>query len=275
MAEMGYGAVDKQGTVEIALPDTDGLHISGQLYGALDPDQPIVVMMHGRPGDPLEPLQINGANYLYNQLGLASLRLAMYNNYVDEPGTRRLVDCTLETHVDDFETVVGYLRGVVGVSQIFAVGHSYGGLTILKSTERLAGAALWDPSHGSFWRDHRVAELNGYWVGDLWIPYDAEEWIPYDAEDLPLGRAMVEADYALGDTSTLAGKPYPLFIASAIGRDASLSKYNRRYAAAATAAGTSVKLVTIDAGHQFDETEEKRWELYKKTGKWLQEQIDA
>jgi hypothetical protein len=46
-----------------------------------------------------------------SEKGISSLRLFMYNF---SPNTRNLLDCTLETHVEDFDAVIAELpnRGV-------------------------------------------------------------------------------------------------------------------------------------------------------------------
>ena len=148
---MRYSAI-KEKTVFFDLPHAKGLRIKGILRGEFA--GPLAVMMHGRPGSGNELLQYLGARYLHGR-GISTLRLFMYGS---EPRTRNVADCTLQTHVDDFEAVIRKLREQ-NAAQIFAIGHSYGGLTILKSTAKLDGAVLWDPSHGLWWAEDRDALL--------------------------------------------------------------------------------------------------------------------
>ena len=130
----------------INLPD--GKKIHGILRGSLTDNSPVLVMMHGRPGSGNELLQYLGAHYLYEK-GITTLRLSMYDFGSDY---RNLLDCILDTHIADFDTVVRYLRES-NVEKVFAAGHSYGGLTILGSKAKLDGAILWDPTHGLAWHD--------------------------------------------------------------------------------------------------------------------------
>jgi len=255
---------------EIDLPNTGGLQISGLMYGELAADCPVVVMMHGRGDSPADPLQREGAEYLSRRLGVAVLCLAMYGDAADTPNTRRLLDCTLATHVADFGVVVEHLRTVVKASKIFGVGHSYGGATILGSDKALDGAVLWDPSHGQLWQDrcaYTEADTEGHWEGDLWM------W--NDEDGLPLSRAMVETDMTLGDTSALAAtQAYPLLIVSATGSNAVLKRYNRRYWQAAVVAGRDTTLVGLrGASHNFDDSKAIQANLYERTAAWLERQL--
>src|SRR5262245_48601395 len=134
MNKFCYQAVREE-TLIIDLPKTKGLKIKGILRGSLK--GPLVVMMHGRPGSGNELLQYLGARYLYEK-GFSSLRLFM-NDF--EPNTRNLLDCTLDTHVGDFDVVIKYLR-TQKVPKVFALGHSYGGITVLTAQEKLDAIVL-------------------------------------------------------------------------------------------------------------------------------------
>src|SRR5579863_4069329 len=103
MSEFSFQVVSEE-TMFIGLRDSGNLKIKGLLRGSLQ--GPLVVMMHGRCGKANSLIQYLGAHYLY-EWGLSSLRLAMYDT---APDTRNLVDCTLQTHADDFDTVIEYLR---------------------------------------------------------------------------------------------------------------------------------------------------------------------
>jgi len=245
------------------------LCISGQLYGELATDCPVVVMMHGRGDSPADPLQRDGAQYLHRKLGVAVLCLAMYGDAANTPNTRRLLDCTLATHVADFGVVVEYMRTVIKASKIAAVVHSYGGPTVLRSDKELDAVVLWDPSHGQYWRDRRAyteADTEGHWEGDVWV---------WNEPGLPISRAMIDGDMALGDTSALAAaQAYPLLIVSATGSNAVLKRYNRRYWQAAVAAGRDATLVGLrGASHNFDDSKAIQTNLYERTAAWLERQL--
>lgn len=251
--EMRYSAVPEE-TLYIDLPDTENLRIKGVLRGTLE--QPLVVMMHGRSGTGNSLLQYLGARYLYER-GFATLRLWMYGH---EPDTRNIVDCTLDTHVADFETVVAYLRGK-GVKQLFATGHSYGGATILKSTARLQAAVLWDPSHGSYWSndvfDKRTNEKE---IDDIVVGTSGKGYV--------IPRSMKEFDYSTGDTTEWAAhKGYPLEVISAgAGKIAELGK---RYTDAADEPKKHV--VITGAQHQFEDSDDVTLQLFSETADWLKE----
>jgi pimeloyl-ACP methyl ester carboxylesterase len=253
MKEMKYQSV-KEEAIYFDLPHTNGLKIKGILRGKLA--GPLAVMMHGRPGSGNALLQYLGARYLY-ECGISTLRLCMYDF---EPETRDLMDCTLQTHVDDFETVVDKLRKRK-VDQIFAIGHSYGGLTILKSTAKLDGAVLWDPSHGLWWaedRDALVVDKFPERVVDTYIIGTAGKGWVYPT-------AAKNYDKQLGDTSGWAAKNYPLKIISA-GKGV-LTDLGERYFKAAGEPKSHI--VIKGAGHGFEESDDVMFGLFEETRNWL------
>lgn len=152
MGKLSYESIEEE-TLYFELPDTDGLKIKGILRGKFD--KPLAVIMHGRPGAGNDLLPYLAARYLYEK-GISSLRLFMYDFL---PKTRNLLDCTLETHVADFDVVIAELRRRQA-EKIFGVGHSFGGLTILRSDSKLNGAVLWDPTHGSVWAEQPASDEN-------------------------------------------------------------------------------------------------------------------
>lgn len=248
-------------TLFIDLPKTDGLRIKGILRGSLK--QPLVVMMHGRPDSGNSLLQYLGARYLYER-GVASLRLFMYDT---KPKTRNLLDCTLQTHVGDFEIVVRYLQEH-NVPKIFGVGHSYGGITILLSKVKLDGAVLWDPSHGSYWGEMRGKRYENEFpektVEDIVIGLSGKGYI--------FPKIMDEQDNKLGDTSKLAAhKGYPLkLIAAGKGAMADLGK---RYIDAADEPKQFVEIA--EAGHSFYDSDEVMLRLFEETTSWFEDIVSG
>lgn len=254
MDDLHYAAEHEE-TLHIPLPNTNGLHSKGALRGSLD--APVVIMMHGRPGYGNETLQYLGARYLREQ-GLTTLRLWMYSW---EPGTRNLLDCTLNTHVADFETVVDYVRAQ-GVKQVFAVGHSYGGLTILKSTARLDGAVLWDPTHSGYWleRPDGDPEFPERVIGEYSIGLVGAGSV--------LAQKTNDYDHALDDTTSWAAhKGYPLEVISA-GKGV-MVHLGKQYVDAADEPKKHV--IIPDARHMLDDSDEIVLRLFKETADWFKE----
>lgn len=253
--EMKYGAAPEE-TVYIDLPNTGGLKIKSVLRGTLS--QPLVVMMHGKSGQGNSLLMYLGARFLFEH-GFASLRLWMYDT---GKNTRNLLQCTLDTHVEDFATVVQYLRDH-GVSHLFAIGHSYGGLTIIKSMAVLDGAVLWDPTHGNIWHGKHAAWLKKYpeiTIGDIVVGIRGNPSVT--------STTMQKQDHTLGNTSAwITGKGYPIKIITA-GKGI-LSELGRKYF---DAADTPKALVDIEAAtHNFDDSDESIFRLFAETEQWFKE----
>lgn len=256
MTKFCYEATKEQ-TLFIDLPDTNGLKIKGILRGELT--QPLVVMMHGRPSDGNHRLQYLGARYLYEH-GFSSLRLFMYDF---EPNTRNLLNCTLQTHADDFDAVIRYVRNQA-VPKVFGVGHSYGGITVLKAKEKLDGAVLWEPTHGLIWHDEAYQKEEAQTAPEKII------------DDFNIGLAgpgyvephrMVKEDNELKDNSKWAArKSYPLkFIAAPGGV---LKDYIKLYAEVADEPKAYVEI--SGAGHSFDESDDIMLQLFVETVSWLE-----
>ncbi len=255
MTKFCYQAVEEQ-IIYIDLPDSEGLKIKGILRGKLA--NPLVVMMHGLPGTGNRLLQYLGARYLYEH-GFNSLRLFMYDFDVR---TRNLIDCTLQNYADDFDEVISYLRKK-GVKRLFATGHSYGGLTILKSQANLDGAVLWDPSHGSFWSEHRDDKYNLEYptitAGDIVIGIGGYGYI--------VPKRLDKENHTMGDTSEWsARKGYPLKLIAA-GKGA-VSDLGQKYIDAANPP-KEYKEIT-NAAHSFDDSDEIMLQLFDETVSWFE-----
>lgn len=256
MSKFCYQAVPEE-TIFIDLPGTDGLKIKGILRGSLT--QPLVVMMHGLPGEGNELLQYLGARYLYEQ-GFASLRLFLYDS---EPKTRDLVDCTLETHAHDLEAVVDYLRHKK-VPTIFAEGHSYGGIAILRASCKLDGAVLWDPTHGLAFHDPEVAKF--YKEARLQNTNKLKLYL--DGQGYIEPKAITQEQINMGDTTAwAANKKYPLKIVSA-GKGI-MVELGRRYIEVADEPRQQV--IIEEANHPFQDSDEVIMKLFAETAEWFKE----
>lgn len=119
------------------IPVANRKRVKGFLRGSLS--KPLVIFVHGLTGDPNEHQFYNGARYLERR-GFASFRYHLYDS-------KPLRDATLKSHAADFDRVVAYFRKR-SKRKLFAIGHSYGGATILFSKQKdIDGAVLWDPTH--------------------------------------------------------------------------------------------------------------------------------
>ena len=243
-------------TLYFNLPNTNGIKIKGILRGNLN--QPLAIIMHGRPGSANELLLYLASHYLLEK-GISSLRLFMYDF---EPNTRNLIDCDLDTFVADFNEVVRQLRQRK-VPKIFGIGHSYGGITVLKSKSRLDAAVLWDPTHGSYWVENKVIDSNFIEkrVGDLIIGISGFGYLSTVKLD--------NYDKNMGDTTNLAKeKGYPIMIISA--KKGKMVHLGKKYF---DVADKPKKHLIINANHQLDDSDKAVLKLLSSTNDWLQRYI--
>ncbi len=248
---MKYSSVDE---TDFEIPLADGKKLHGILRDKLNSDSRVVVMMHGLIGSPKSLLMYLGSRYLYER-GYVTLTLYMYS-YGDE--YRDAIDCTLETHIADFKECIAYLE-TLKVRKIFAVGHSYGGLTILGSKVKIDGAVLWDPSHGLAWD-------NGTDIKRDWREKSDHMLVSTDGPGSMRPIAAQEFNKNLGDTSDLARNiSYPVEIIS--GDKSVIYKFQQSYA---DVVPTKKKFITIcGAGHSFDESDDTLEQVFNHTAKWL------
>ncbi|MBI2551705.1 alpha/beta fold hydrolase [Candidatus Uhrbacteria bacterium] len=144
---------------EVKIKTKDGKTIYGFLRGSVR--KPVVVFVHGLLGSMHQHIFYNGARF-FERHGFSSFR---FNLYDWRRGARKLHECTLEVHAADLDLVIEYLRSK-GARKVFAVGHSYGGPTILMSKKKQYDAVvLWDSSYGqsvTFKKARYLKELDAY-----------------------------------------------------------------------------------------------------------------
>src|SRR3989344_1297461 len=120
---------------EIKIKTSDGKYIYGVLRlpnsGTLLRERPLIIFVHGLTGHKNEHIFFNSARFFANR-DWPSFRFDLYG---DEKYSRHLQNCTLDTHAKDLDQVIDYFKNR-GVKKVFVVGHSYGGLTILKSKKK-------------------------------------------------------------------------------------------------------------------------------------------
>lgn len=241
----------------IDIPLRDGKKLHAILRGELSQNKPVVVMMHGRPGSGNELLQYLGAHFI-SEKDITTLRLSMYDFGKEY---RNLLECTLETHVSDFEDAIQYLRDQ-HMDKVFALGHSYGGITIIASKAKLDGAILWDPSHGLAWHNDNP-EFNSpdfpeEAFGDIIVGTGGYGYIS--------SKQQAEYDDNLGDTTDWAkDKGYPMkFILASAGP---LAKYAKQYYDVSSEPKALVDIQ--DAHHQFEDNDEVTEKLFVETIEWI------
>lgn len=231
----------------VRVPVGGGKSVKGYLRGPLT--RPLVIFVHGLTGDPNEHQFYNGARYLETQ-GFSSFRYYVYDS-------RPLIKATLKTHAADFDKVVAYFRRRTN-QKVFAVGHSYGGATILIAPNKdLDGAVLWDPSYKS----RKMALLKSMSTYEPKLNAYRLRWYV----DYLLGKPMVDVDAAVRWDELGKDVTFPLKVITA-GKGA--LKASKKYAA--NARGKSAAEVVPGATHCFEEegTAEK---LFAVTMKWLKE----
>jgi pimeloyl-ACP methyl ester carboxylesterase len=242
-------------TIFFDLPGTNGLQIKAIKRGSYD--QPVAVIVHGRPGSGNDLLPYLFARYLYEQ-GISSLRLYMYDFLKN---TRNLIDCDLKIYANDLDTVVKALRNK-GVSKLYGVGHSYGGLTILRSSEKFDNVVLWDPTHGLVYQEKPDLSTYGEFPEE---EHGRMIVVPTGPGFLRSKKSEAE-DKNLGDTTDLArAKGYPLKIISA-GKGA-MAHLGKKYIEAADSPKKHV--VIDDAHHSFEDSDKIIDKLFSESVEWL------
>ncbi len=114
------------------------------IYGTLNfkvKSDKLIIFVHGLTGNKNEHIFFNGYKY-FNLNGYDTFR---FDLYTDSKLGRTLLECTIDTHAEDVSTVLDYFSGKY--KKIYLVGHSFGGPSILFSTQKnVEKIVLWDPS---------------------------------------------------------------------------------------------------------------------------------
>ncbi|MCX6825511.1 MAG: alpha/beta hydrolase [candidate division SR1 bacterium] len=101
----------------------------------------LIIMVHGLSGSSEEHIFVNGAKF-FNQQGYDVVRIDFYS---EKEGARKLSETNVSEHSDDLILLVKYFQNTY--KKIFLIGHSLGGLTILrKDIPNIQGTILRDPS---------------------------------------------------------------------------------------------------------------------------------
>ncbi len=242
---------------QIAIPiENSKLHINGVLRGAWD--QPLVILIHGLACDSRGLLPFLLSKLLHEH-GFATLRVNMYDHTDD---TRDMIDCTMDTHAEDLNRIVAYAQSHQS-PQIFAVGHSYGGLTILSSTAGLDGAVLLEPSHFkcSMELDESIKPKRKEVTQKIVAYENGAGYID------PLPMVHERKQKAALAEETLAQKAYPLLFIAA--ENCTLLPYIQKYH---QVANQPKKLYIAEgASHNLTDTDEIMLGVFQQTLTWLSE----
>ena len=171
-------------------------------------------------------------------------------------GARKLHECRLETHASDLDRVIEYLQHR-GARKVFAVGHSYGGPTILMSKKKQYDAVvLWDASYGrsiTFLHARPMRELNAYY--EIW------------GYGIVMGKKMVEFGKKMTPTKSDALiKTVRVPIKITVASRGDLVRGGRRYFKAANPPKAFAIIKGADHNFSFEGNEEA---LFRETLAWL------
>jgi pimeloyl-ACP methyl ester carboxylesterase len=118
------------------------------IYGTLNRskrDKELIIFIHGFSGHQNEHIFYNAAQF-FPKHGFSTFRFDLYS---DGKGARNMLQSTLKTHADDLNEVVSHFKK--SYDSISAVGHSFGGPTIMASDNRqFKSIVLWDPSYVAY-----------------------------------------------------------------------------------------------------------------------------
>ncbi|PID52000.1 MAG: hypothetical protein CR972_04375 [Candidatus Moraniibacteriota bacterium] len=124
----------------ISIPTNDGHVIHGTLNWQEPQSKKLIIFVHGFGSKQSRHLFFNGARF-FPQNGFTTYRFDLYSP--QEKG-RNLIDCTITTHATDINTVVDHFCSEY--DEVYLVGHSLGGPSILQSAQKVHAVVLWDPS---------------------------------------------------------------------------------------------------------------------------------
>lgn len=246
MGKFSYEAVDETKMV-FELPD--GHNINGLLRGSLE--DPLAVIVHGIGGRANDPLPYLGARYLWENAGIASLRLSLYDYH---PNARKRLEHPADIYTHDIGVVIDSLREQK-VSKLYGIAHSMGALFLMEAKPDLDAAVLWDPSHGSFWQAAKFDDLIRF--GQYAIFNDGPGFV--------LTNDELNYIETVGDTTDWAkGLGFPLAVISA--QKAGAVELGARYVEVAD--GPKQHTV-LDAGHLFEDSDSVIQQLFMETTGWL------
>ena len=156
-------AASKMPESKWSIPTPDGKVIYGVLNkNATGQNKKAVLHIHGLTSQPYQPAQ-NEMAHRFPSLGYDVIRPYLYHGSAD---ARKLVDCTIQIHGHDIDTIFSHFTAIY--DEIFVVGHSYGGTSIMSShVNQFKAVCLWDPTYDPstiFDVKHGIKPLGDYIV---------------------------------------------------------------------------------------------------------------
>jgi len=241
-------------TPEFAIPVGDGLHVNARLSGSAP--KSVLLFIHGLGGSKDELLPYEIARHF--SPSWAVLRFDLYDW---SRGTRDLIDCTLATHAADTEKVIAWARQQ-GFTNIFLIGHSYGGLTALMvGRQDVAGVVLLDPTHPK----SKIFNKEGLTP----LPEIAAYWMRPGVGHV-VSQAQLEEFEALKVDQLLQNYRTPTLVCSA-GKGV-LTETNHDYWKRLHDQGCKASFTKVSqADHSFNDDRDRAL-LFRSMGTWLWDQ---
>lgn len=213
----------------------------------------MVLFVHGLASTSVWPTMLLGS-WSLRRKGYAYCRINLYDW---REGARSLRTSDLRQHARDVDTVAKQLRRR-GFKSLFAIGHSFGGLTLLLTdTSAFKAVSLWDPS--SFIQ----------YPPRFWLRTDKATGARYSGgsyELLMSNRFIRGMERFPNELKLISKMRAPCQICFAEGKDAMLIESSKRYFAHLNVTGELVGIP--NASHSF--TEEGIGEvLFRRTARWL------
>lgn len=121
----------------ITSPDQTNIYGKIRKTGSSD----LIIHFHGMTHSMHHMLEVTGADY-FTDAGFDHYRVSLYDRL---PGSRRLNNSTITTHIADMQAVIDYFREKY--ESIFISAHSLSGLCMLiLNPKDIRGISLWDPA---------------------------------------------------------------------------------------------------------------------------------
>jgi pimeloyl-ACP methyl ester carboxylesterase len=136
-------AVKFEELFEIPTPDKKKIYTTVGYPQEQEASRGTIVLVHGLASTELWPPILLGS-WHFRRSGFHYCRVNLYDW---RPDARTLRTTDLLQHSKDVDTVVEHLKEGQFPEPFFAVGHSFGALTLLQAeTSQFAAMSLWDPS---------------------------------------------------------------------------------------------------------------------------------
>lgn len=212
----------------------------------------LVILVHGLCGNEHWPPLLQASRY-FKDKGYATYSLNLYSW---QKGARRFRDTSLSVHAQDLNAVISFFKA--RYRSIFIIGHSFGGLTILRAQPvGISGVSLWDPSSLiEFPPDVYCGynrKLKRYYIDAGYDIYVSDKY-RQDLEDFP------------NELELIGSLVVPVQIAYAAGPRGILKRSSKRYY---DNASSPKELVAVPrASHCFVEDGTEKV-LFDKTAKWF------